>query len=193
MNTEYSAKDSLQPKIRLSRALRQKDHERMITELESIFQSGSLPDPSPEGPFAGEFLAFQVAPGLSRLAARLSYSWTAWRGKLFDSKRSRGSNIITQNFRPVARLIWPFYHGYLKYTDDTYLAFPFKTSFAAGITNPDLQVLQINYDVQENPRWIVRRVLDELIQIEPDYYLGKAYFHWWWGHWQVWSYFCLYR
>lgn len=165
----------------------------MVLELESIFQSGSLPDPPLEGPYAGEFLAFQIAPGFSQLAARLSYAWTAWRGKIFDSERSGGSNIINQGLRPIAGLIWPFYHGYKKYTDETYLAFPFKTTSGPGITNPKMQVFQVHYDIPENPGWIVRRMLDEIIQIEPDYYLGKANFHWWQGGWQAWAYFCLYR
>ncbi|MGE5222939.1 MAG: hypothetical protein ACM3PY_10895, partial [Omnitrophica WOR_2 bacterium] len=128
MNIANDPTGSLQPKIRLSRALRQKDHRQMVLELESIFQSGFLPDPPLEGPYAGEFLAFQIAPGFSQLASRLSYAWTAWRGKVFDSKRSGGSNIINHSLRPIAGLIWPFYHGYRQYTDETYLAFPFRTS-----------------------------------------------------------------
>jgi hypothetical protein len=37
----------------------------------------------------------------------------------------------------------------------------------------------------------VRRVMDELVQISDDTYIGKAHLKWWWGQWQLVAYFAL--
>jgi hypothetical protein len=33
--------------------------------------------------------------------------------------------------------------------------------------------------------------LDELVQVEEGFYLGKAHLKWWWGKWQMVAYFSL--
>jgi hypothetical protein len=55
-------------------------------------------------------------------------------------------------------------------------------------------VLKIDYDLKENPSLTVRRVLDELVRLDDDLYVGKAHVHWWWrpkGEWQTVAYFSL--
>jgi hypothetical protein len=55
-------------------------------------------------------------------------------------------------------------------------------------------VLKIDYDLEENPSLTVRRVLDELVQLSDDLYLGKAHVRWWWrpkDSWQTVAYFML--
>ena len=39
----------------------------------------------------------------------------------------------------------------------------------------------------------VRRVLDELVQVQEDLFLGKAHLHWWSGSWQTVAYFTVAR
>jgi hypothetical protein len=52
-------------------------------------------------------------------------------------------------------------------------------------------VLKIDYDLPENPRLSIRRVLDELVQLSPNLYLGQALLPWWWGSWQRVAFFTL--
>jgi len=50
--------------------------------------------------------------------------------------------------------------------------FPFKTQSNKGLTDKNLYVLDIDYNIPANPFW-VRPILDELVQTAPDTYLGK--------------------
>jgi hypothetical protein len=93
----------------------------------------------------------------------------------------------------LAHVYWPLYRGYVENGHDTYRAFAFRTRVAPGLADPDRQVLKIDYDLDGNPGFSVRRVLDELMQIADGDYLGKAQVKWWWGRWQLVAYFTLSR
>ena len=59
---------------------------------------------------------------------------------------------------------------------------------------PVTLALKIDYDLPENPSLTVRRVLDELIQLDEGLYLGKAHVRWWWSSrnsWQTVAFFSL--
>ena len=43
-----------------------------------------------------------------------------------------------------------------------------------GQLDPDRETLKIDYDYDENPRLLIRDILDELVQIVPGAYLGKV-------------------
>ena len=75
----------------------------------------------------------------------------------------------------------------------TYRGFVFHTYVAPGLADPDRSVLKIDYNLEENPSLTVRRVLDELVQIDDNLYLGKAHVRWWWNAWQTVAYFSLVR
>ena len=87
----------------------------------------------------------------------------------------------------------PGYRGFVPDGPDTYRAFAFRTYVGPGKLDRDWQVLKIDYDLPENPRWTICRVLDEVVQVGDGRYLGKAHFHWWWGTWQLVAYFSLAR
>ena len=135
-------------------------------------------------------LAFTRGPWITRLIALFSRVWMPWRGKAFDASRSLGFNVITRGFLGPARLIWPLYTRYLYHGKSTFRAFPFQTSLASGTDGPETQVLKLNYDLDMNPRFIIRRMLDELVQVAPGCYLGKAYLRTRRG-WKQWAYFTL--
>jgi hypothetical protein len=59
------------------------------------------------------------------------------------------------------------------------------------LADPDSAVLKIDYDLNGNPSLTIRRILDELVQLDRNLYLGKAHVHWWWGSWQTVAYFML--
>lgn len=160
-------------------------------ELENRFRQGRLPEPHPDGRFSGHFLAFRFLPGLSRLAEALAAVWRPWRGKVFYAERDAGYNLLNSRAYPLARLLWPFYNHYSRESADLYRAFPFRTYPAPGRGQPAQQVLCLDYNLKLNPRLNVRRIRDELVEIEPGVYLGKAYLRWFWGAWQQWAFFQL--
>jgi hypothetical protein len=45
-----------------------------------------------------------------------------------------------------------------------------------GALDPDLEVLKIDYDFEANPGLLIRRILDELVQVGRGVYLGKVLF-----------------
>ncbi|GIK43070.1 MAG: hypothetical protein BroJett011_69030 [Chloroflexota bacterium] len=120
-------------------------------------------------------------------------AWLPWQGKTFDAAQGRGDNIFTRDSLTLVHIYWPLYRGYMDDGSRTYRAFAFQTYTAPGLADPDRQVLKIYYDRPDNPRLSIRRILDELVQVEDGFYLGKAHLKWWWGTWQLVAYFSLRR
>lgn len=78
---------------------------------------------------------------------------TNWQGKKFTSSSATGINIFKNESKESE-------------------SFPFKTYVGPGISDKHLQVLKIDYSELTKPWW-VRFVLDEVVEIEPNHYLGK--------------------
>lgn len=76
---------------------------------------------------------------------------TFWQGKKFDSVSSTGINLIRGKE-----------------------VYPFKTYVGKGLKDKDLDVLKIDYNIPRNPFW-VRFILDEIVQIGVNKYLGKVH------------------
>ena len=177
--------------LRAAQALLGRDRARGLAALEQLFRSGRPPDAPLQGRYRGELIALDIAPGFTQLASAVAGLWLPWRGKTFDPIRARGDNILTRDSLILARLYWPLYRHYVRDKADTYRAFAFRTEVGPGLLQPTLQVLKIDYDLPENPRLNIRRILDELVQVSQDLYLGQALVHWWWGTWQRVGYFTL--
>jgi len=88
-------------------------------------------------------------------------------------------------------VLWPLYRGVRPDGARTYATFTFKTSLAPGKTDVDRRVLKLDYALPENPRFSIRRVLDEVVQLPDGTFLGKAYLRWWWERWQLVAFFRL--
>lgn len=84
-----------------------------------------------------------------------NFNTKSWIGKSFDKKTRRGMNNFKKNGKITK-------------------AFPFKTYTGLGIRDKNTKVLKIDYNIPENPLWL-RMVLDELVEIAPNKYLGKAH------------------
>jgi hypothetical protein len=163
-----------------------------LTALDDLFRSGRPPEPALDGRYQGQLIALDIAPGLTQFFGWLASWWMAWQGKRFDATYNQGDNIFTRDLSwLLAHLFLPFYRGYTADTPTTYRAFTFRTYVAPGKADPDRPVLKIDYDLPGNPPLTVRRVLDELVQLDNGLYLGKAHLQWWWGRWQVVAYFSL--
>lgn len=185
------ASSAIQAYIRAAQAMMRRDRQKGLAALDEIFRAGLPPDSPLNGYYGGELVALNIAPGLTQLTGSIAQSWMPWQGKRFSSASGTGVNVFTRDSLTLAHLYWPFYHGYEDDTANTYRAFAFRTYLAPGLADPDRTVLKIDYDRQDNPAATIRRVLDELVQVSDDCYLGKAHMHWWWNRWQLVAYFML--
>jgi hypothetical protein len=79
----------------------------------------------------------------------------SWLGKSFDSATSTGINRFNDNGMITRSSKFVTYKG-------------------MGITDPEKEVLKIDYNIPENPIFL-RVILDELVEIEPGKYLGKLH------------------
>jgi hypothetical protein len=162
--------------------------------LNQLFRNGTVP--APDGRYAGKLIAIDMAPGLTQFFQTLFSVWMPWLGKFFNPAGQSGDNILTKASYPLARYFNPFYRGFIHDQPGSYRAFAFRTYVAPGLFDEDRSVLKIDYNLRENPPLTVRRVLDELVQLSDDLYLGKAHVRWWWrsqGGWQTVAFFILSR
>jgi hypothetical protein len=79
-----------------------------------------------------------------------------WLGKKFDGVRSTGINLFGSSEHPVEK-------------------FSFKTSVGKGARDMALDVFRIDYNISHGPLW-ARPILDEIVEIAPNHYLGKLQF-----------------
>jgi len=141
--------------------------------LNDLFRSGCAPDPPLQGDYAGTLLATRTLAPFDALVRFFDRQGLWWHGKSFDAEREAGENRFDRRFRRVTRLFWPLYRGIRDDPPSGIRAFRFRTWAGAGVVDPDLQVLKIDYTAGANPL-AVRRVLDELVQVAPETYFGKA-------------------
>jgi hypothetical protein len=88
-------------------------------------------------------------------------------------------NLFTAGGRRAIRVAFPRYRG-LGDDESGTSAFRFITSVGPSVTHRGLTVLRLDYRaVAENPAFPVRRLLDELVQVDDGLFLGQALL--WWG------------
>ena len=177
--------------IRAARAMLRVERTRGLAALDELFCGGRAPNPPLHGRYRGQLIALDIAPGLTPLLSALATHWMPWQGKTFDAIAARGDNIFTRDSLALAHVFWPLYRGFTADGPGMYRAFSFRTTVGTGLIHPTLDVLKIDYDLRRNPRLSIRRVLDELVQLSAELYLGQALLHWWWGKWQRVAYFTL--
>jgi hypothetical protein len=180
-------------KLDAAERLVSQDRKRGLAELNDLFRSGVLPESPLDGRHRGKLVALDIAPGFTQLFNGIAASWMPWLGKTFDAATQTGENIFRRDSYLLARFFNPFYRGFTLEGTDTYRGFAFRTYTAPGLMDTDRSVLKIDYDLHENPSLTVRRVLDELVQVDRDTYLGKAHVRWWWDSWQTVAFFVLTR
>src|SRR5207302_3936116 len=94
-------------------------------------------------------------------------------GKRFDARARRGENLLRRSAWWPAKLLWPRYR--MGESSDGLTAFEFETRVEPGRLDPDTEVLVIDYDpVASNPRFVIARIRDELVEIVPGANLGKS-------------------
>jgi hypothetical protein len=131
----------------------------------------------PKEPLAGPYDGILVSPALWRPADRalslLASAWMPWVGKRFDADDRQGDNVLRPSARLPARALWPGYRP-KEGPGGLLAAFRFRTYTAPGMVDPDRETLKIDYDSDENPRLLIRDILDELVEIVAGAYLGKV-------------------
>lgn len=148
-----------------------------LAELDELFRNSAAPEHPLEGRWSGRLLTMSVTRPTDAAFRAIARIYMPWLGKSFDPSTSTGINIWKPSVRGPMRLLWRNYVPERELADRIE-AFPFRTRQGPGEVDPDTQVLKIDYDIEENPQFLVRRVLDELVQIDDNLYLGKILFHW---------------
>lgn len=150
----------------------EENRDRAITELEGLFAQGGVPDPPLGGFVPGRLLTTTIWGPADRVVRRGDDLWKPWLGKWFDPASGRGINVVDAAARIPMLLAWPSYRP-RPAGPDRLDAFGFRTRTSASETEADLKVLKLEYDVPVNPRFVIRRVVDEVVQIDDGLYLGR--------------------
>ena len=125
------------------------------------FAKGTLPFEPPNGFYQGSV----YLPGDQQ---------TPWLGKSFDPANRNGVNIFTPKGASILKTITPGYKLFQKNTDGNTEAYFFETSTGPGIKDKSQQVFKLNYDSPENS-FLIRIVLDEMVETAPRQFLGKIH------------------
>jgi hypothetical protein len=145
--------------------------------FDELFRAATVPDPAPRGFLPGALVMTTTFPALDAYVRGVTRLWMPWMGKAFDPQASTGVNRLTPSARLPMRSVWPSYR-FAPVTDGRLDAFPFRTRVEPGAVDPKTNVLVIDYDFEANPGFIIRRIRDELVQVDDGFYLGKILFKW---------------
>ena len=144
--------------------------DRSSGELEGLFARGRVPDPPPEGRMRGTLLHMTLGPAGGLLAPGAAI----WLGKRFHAQHATGENVFDSRVHKLGRLLTPSaYRASWPEDSRSYRALAFATSAGPGALDPGVEVLRIDYNLHGNAP-IFRRILDELVEVEPGVYLGQA-------------------
>ena len=162
----FQIQDSLQPQV---------TRERALAGLDELFRSGVAPEPSPDGFKRGELVTMSLTRPSDAAVRAISSLYMPWLGKSFDRENQTGINVLKPGAKAPMSILWRNYTPVLERADRIE-AFPFRTSVGPGRVDPEVQVLKIDYDFDANPSFLIRRILDELVQVDEGLYLGKILF-----------------
>jgi hypothetical protein len=161
--------------LRYLRAVADLPHDRRaaLADLEACFRDAQTPDRI-EGTTRGRVVTTTLGWGVDAIVGGLARLWRPWHGKSFDPEVKEGRNLFSSSFRPVLRLLWPSYELERSEGPGRFSAFPFTTwEGTSAFTPGGSDVLKIDYEHPQSP-WLVRDVLDELVQIDEGLFLGQA-------------------
>lgn len=126
----------------------------------NLFVQGRVPD-SLEG----------FHPGMAHV---LFDKQVPWLGKHFDRQQQFGFNVFTPLGAKILMFASPFYRKFSVNEESNTRAYYFKTWVGKGKKDQQLDVFKLDYDTPENPLFI-RVILDEVVEIAPQQYLGKIH------------------
>jgi hypothetical protein len=160
------------------------------TRLRELFVRAGPPDRPLDGSYDGELLLVTVRGPLGALTRAWTRGWMPWKGKRFRADLGLGDNRFTNDVRLLTRAYWPFYHHARRADAGHFSAFTFSTRFAPSVIDPSHTVFRIDYDLDENPHFVIRDVVDEVVEVDPGVLLGEAQLRFA-GRWRTVAYFAL--
>jgi hypothetical protein len=99
---------------------------------------------------------------------------TPWLGKSFVAADNLGFNIFMAKSVPLLKTIMPLYKKFSRNANGDTDAFYFQTRTEAGLKDKNIDVIKLDYDAPENP-FPIRIILDEIVEIAPEQFLGKIH------------------
>ncbi len=149
-----------------------RDRHAGAATLAELFAFGT-PPAGIDGRTEGILVAPLITGPVDRVMRGLAGAWMPWMGKRFDAERKRGDNVLRQSARWPVKLFWPLY--VTRDLGDDRTAFDFETRVEPGEDDASVDVLVIDYVVMDsNPRFLIKRIRDELVEIVPGANLGKV-------------------
>jgi hypothetical protein len=148
-----------------------RDRETGSAKLYELFGLG-VPAEGIDGQTEGILVAPLIASPVDRGLNLLTGAWMPWLGKRFDAVAGTGDNVLASSARWPSKLFWPFYST--SRAGENRAAFDFETRVEPSADDPSQQILVIDYhDIGSNPRFLIRSIRDELVEIVPGANLGK--------------------
>lgn len=156
--------------------LNELDATREAARLDAIFRAGRTPENGPYGVCEGRVLGLFGTRFLSfvdvLVRAGQALGGIGWTGKTFDADGT-GHNRLTTTARIPMFLAMPRY-GFQR-REGELTGFRFEHRVEPSPRDPDLVVRAVIYDnpAHANPL-MLPRTRDELVEVVPDVYLGRA-------------------
>lgn len=146
-------------------------------QLEALFARGSAPE-GPDGALEGMVVGPLFGIPEAYLANPLMKIDPTWRGKTFDAAAGTGFNRLA----PIAKYAMPFlvplYRGLRQFRGEM-VGFHFDHKIDTGLLEPRIPVRALDYSVPKyrNPSirtFPIKRTRDEIVELLPGLYLGRA-------------------
>jgi hypothetical protein len=148
-----------------------------LAEIERCFAQGQVPE-TPDGPLKGRLITTTMGAILDPTFMGVTRLWMPWKGKTIDATAATGRNLFAPSWRPVERLLWRGYDDVRSEADGRFSTFAFTVWTGASETDPGVEVLKIDYEHDESPAFLIRRVLDEVVHVGGGVLLGQALMTW---------------
>lgn len=148
-----------------------------LDQLAELFARGTTPDRlhgALEGLIVGKLFGIPEA----RLANPLMRIDPTWRGKTFDAESGTGFNRLSPLAKYSLRAVAPLYGG-LRRVGDEVEGFGFRHAVDSAAIAPFIRVQALDYSPAEyrNPSvrtFPIKRTRDEVVELLPGLFLGRA-------------------
>ncbi len=146
-------------------------------ELHALFGRGDAPE-GPHGAMEGMVVGGLFGIPEAQLANPLMQIDPTWRGKTFDQSAGTGFNRLSPLAKYALRAVAPMYRG-MRRVGSEVEGFDFYHRIDTSAAAPFIQVRALDYGSPEhrNPSvrtFPIKRTRDEIVELLPGLYLGRA-------------------
>lgn len=152
------------------------DHAR-LDQLAELFARGDPPE-GPHGAMEGMIVGKLFGIPEAHLANPLMRIDPTWRGKTFDAETGTGFNRLSPIAKYALRAVVPHYSGMRRVGAEVH-GFGFDHRIDTAVVAPFNQVRALDYSPAQyrNPSvrtFPIKRTRDEIVELTPGVYLGRA-------------------